>query len=365
MFDSTWNDRVCGGGIRAACWATVAKWAKVTCGNERGEGHTPWCRCLRVTVIHVQKDENEPSIGANNKVQNRQQMDLVCRITSSLNTAFDLPTSRMPYISTKQIPVYFSSLVLANRALFPMDVRWGPLTCKHSCSFMRIPLAEVQAITLTEEKTPNLFLMDVRMGPATRSQILFLKIPPAEVQATTITKEKTTKRGMSSDITLSANNATLGSPFQLASGSRRAHLSHRYRRSRRFEPYKREYALSQCSPLENMRQSTTILRRRNHGNVDQVVHQWDLSAASPQTQDSVSMSDLTAAVAGVSLAEEIAAALGGVSIATQVSSSHSPQSPGSHSRSDFERDPHAAVALMVSFGSTFALLLFQATEESW
>ncbi|KAJ7731456.1 hypothetical protein DFH07DRAFT_968777 [Mycena maculata] len=41
------------------------------------------------------------------------------------------------------------------------------------------------------------------------------------------------------------------------------------------------------------------------------------SAASPQTQDSVSMSDLTAAVAGVSLAEEIAAALGGVSIATQ------------------------------------------------
>ncbi|KAJ7777996.1 hypothetical protein DFH07DRAFT_766213 [Mycena maculata] len=242
-----------------------------------------------------------------------------------------------------------------------------------------------------------LFLMDVRMGPATRSQILFLKIPPAEVQATTITKEKTTKRGMSSDITLSANNATLGSPFQLASGSRRAHLSHRYRRSRRFEPYKREYALSQCSPLENMRQSTTILRRRNHGNVDQVVHQWDLSAASPQTQDSVSMSDLTAAVAGVSLAEEIAAAsaaspqtqdsvsmsdltaavagvslaeeiaaaLGGVSIATQLSSSHSPQSPGSHSRSDFERDPHAAVALMVSFGSTFVLLLFQATEESW
>ncbi|KAJ7768724.1 hypothetical protein DFH07DRAFT_769267 [Mycena maculata] len=118
---------------------------------------------------------------------------------------------------------------------------------------------------------------------------------------------------------------------------------------------------------------------KNHGNVDQVVHQWDLSAASPQTQDSVSMSDLTAAVAGVSLAEEIAAAsaaspqtqdsvsmsdltaavagvslaeeiaaaLGGVSIATQwsvsdialfeiishgaQSSSHSPQSPGSHS----------------------------------
>ncbi|KAJ7732908.1 hypothetical protein DFH07DRAFT_780752 [Mycena maculata] len=89
------------------------------------------------------------------------------------------------------------------------------------------------------------------------------------------------------------------------------------------------------------------------------------SAASPQTQDSVSMSDLTAAVAGVSLAEEIAVALGGVSIATQVSSSHSPQSPGSHSCSNFERDPHAAVALMVSFGSTFALLLFQATEESW
>ncbi|KAJ7731455.1 hypothetical protein DFH07DRAFT_781279 [Mycena maculata] len=108
----------------------------------------------------------------------------------------------MPYISTKQIPVYFSSLVLANRALFPMDVRWGPLACKHSCSFMRIPPAEVQAITLTEEKTPSTrYIANYSRlapngrthGPPTRSQILFLKIPPAEVQATTITKEKTTK----------------------------------------------------------------------------------------------------------------------------------------------------------------------------
>ncbi|KAJ7143042.1 hypothetical protein C8R44DRAFT_726325 [Mycena epipterygia] len=118
-------------------------------------------------------------------------------------------------------------------------------------------------------------------------------------------------------VTALSDNTRLASPFQLA--------------SRRFEPYKREYAArrprdpdgTQYSSLQNMKKATEFLQRQNHGNCKETPAQREQGCAAIP----VSVTDLTSALDGISLAAEMTAALGGIPLASYLDMRYSPPSP--------------------------------------